>query len=371
MRGCVSRAVRFSSSLPMPVAGLKLRRRCRRLALRLLLIFAALSSPAVLRGGEELLYAVPPLAPHSAGRTFDYADGDSYWIVSTRRAAQHRLDVPCSTFDYFRRQEDGHLVVSQAAAMQAELQPGIPVIVFVHGSFVSWQNQLDQARTTNRWIKQASGGRPIHVVFFDWPSDGPYTHLFPVDVTVRGERAEFNGLHLACVMSLLPEGTPVCLVGHSHGARTVLSALHLAAAGSVQDLMFYGDVGQRPMRAVLAAAAVDHNWLNPNSRYGRSLCRSQVMNLRNRCDSALTFYPLSAPFTRPSLANVGFTDGDREKMGLLGYNAIELDVTRLVGRSHTWPHYDQEPSIGTAIAPFALFMELPQAPQGPQLSQAR
>jgi len=362
-------AVRFSSSLPMLDAGLQSRRRCLRAALRLLVTIAALAlAPSLSSGGEELLYVVPPLVPHSAPSFAEVADGDSYWIVSTRRAAQHRLDPPSSAFDYIRRQEDGTFVASQPAAMQAEFQPGVPILVFVHGSFVAWHDQLDQARTTNRWIKQAAGGRPVHVVFFDWPSDGPYTYLFPIDVTVRGERAEFNGLHLALVVSLLPPGSPVCLVGHSHGARTVLSALHLASAGSVQNLMFYGDVGERPLRAVLAAAAVDHNWLNPDQRYGRSLCRSQVMNLRNRCDSALTFYPLSAPFTRPSLANVGFTAWDREKLGLLGYRAIELDVTELVGRSHTWPHYDQQPAIATAVAPFALFMELPQ---GPQLSQAQ
>jgi hypothetical protein len=364
-------AAHVSASLPMPAPGLQPRRHRRTVAFRLLLALAAIASwPSIGWSGEELFYVVPPIAPHATVAPPAVADGDSYWIVSTRRAPQHRLDPPSTSYDYFRRQEDGMLVSSNAAAMQAEFQPGVPVIVFVHGSFVAWHDQLDQARTTNQWIKQAACGRPIHVVFFDWPSDGPYTYLFPVDVTVRGERAEFNGLHLACVMSLFPAGSPVCLVGHSHGARTVLAALHLVSAGSVQNLLFYGDIGQRPLRAVLAAAAVDHNWLNPDERFGRSLCRSEVMNLRNRCDSALTFYPLSAPFTRPSLANVGFTDGDREDMGILGYRAIELDVTELVGRSHTWPHYDQEPAIATAIAPFALFTELQPAPQGPQLSQA-
>jgi hypothetical protein len=208
----------------------------------------------------------------------------------------------------------------------------------------------------------------MHIVFFDWPSDGPYTYLVPIDVTVRGERAEFNGLHLVWLMSILPPQSPVCLVGHSHGARTVLSALHLSAGGTVQDLMFYGDIGMlRPVRAVLAAAAVDHDWLNPDERFGRSLCRSDIMNLRNKCDAALTFYPLSRPLSRPSLANVGFTDLDRREMGPLGYRAIELDVTELVGRSHTWPYYDQSPAIGAAIAPFALFMEMQH--MMPQVSQ--
>jgi hypothetical protein len=352
--------------------GFEFRRRCRRALLRLLLI-ALTAAPAArtTQAGEPLYYVVPPLMPPAGAVAPDVADGDSYWIVSTRRAAQHRLDPPTTTLDYIRRQEDGTLAVSHAAAMQAELAPGVPVVVFVHGSFVAWSDQVEQARTTNRWIKQAAGGRPLHVVFFDWPSDGPYTYLFPIDVTVRGERAEFNGLHLMCLMSQFPAESPVCLVGHSHGARTVLAALHLSAGGSIQNLMFYGTIGQRPLRAVLAAAAVDHDWLNPGERFERALCRSEVMNLRNKCDSALTFYPLSAPFSRPSLANVGFTASDRAEMGPLAYRAIQLDVTELVGQSHTWPHYDQEPAIAAAIAPFALFWELQPAPLlAPQLSLA-
>ena len=339
--------------------------------LALVLAAIGLCSPAgSCRAGEPLLYVAPPLVPRTGDVGPAVADGDSYWIVSTRRAAQHRLDPPSSTLDYIRRQEDGTLVVSHAAAMQAEFQPGTPVVIFVHGSFVGWGSQVTQARKTNRWLKEATGGRPVHVVFFDWPSDGPYTHLFPIDVTVRGERAEFNGLHLTCLISQMPAESPVCLVGHSHGARTVLSALHLSAGGSVQDLMFYGQVGRRPLRAVLAAAAVDHDWLNPGERFERALCRSEVMNLRNKCDAALVFYPLSRPFSRPSLANVGFTDLDRAEMGELAYRAIQLDVTELVGRSHTWPHYDDEPAIAAAIAPFALFWELEQPNAGPSLSLA-
>lgn len=351
----------------MPVAGIAFRRCCRLTALALVLLGLNAVAP-LCAAGEPLHVVAPTVVPPSANITPVMADGDSYWIVSTRRAAQHRLDPPSSTLDYIRRQEDGMLVASHAGAMQAELQPGTPVVIFVHGSFVPWDRQVDLARSTNRWIKAAAGGRPLHVVFFDWPSDGPYTHFFPIDVTVRGERAEFNGLHLTWLISQLPAESPVCLVGHSHGARTVLSALHLSAGGSVQKLTFYGSVGPRPLRAVLAAAAVDHDWLNPGERFDLVLRRSEVMNLRNRCDPALTFYPLSRPFSRPSLANVGFTDLDRAEMGPLAYRAIELDVTDLVGRSHTWPNYDQEPAIAAAIAPFALFWEMQPPPLQPQIS---
>lgn len=341
-----------------------------------LLLLAALAQCGwtnMLRGGEELLYAVPPFVPRTGDALGPQADGATYWIVSSRRAAQHRLDPPTGSLDYFRRGPDGAVVSSDAACMQSEMIPGAPVCIFVHGSFVGWPDQLETARSSYHWIRNAAPDRPLNVIFFDWPSDGPYTYLFPIDVTVRGERAEFNGFHVAHLISLLPPDCPVCIIGHSHGARATASALHLVANGTVKNYAFYGDIGRhRPVRAVLAAAAVDHDWLNPDGPYGRALCRSEVMNLRNHCDAALFFYPLARPLSRPALANVGFTDADRAEMGLLAYRAIELDVTDFVGRSHTFPYYEREPAIAAAIAPFVYFAETPVAPQnGPALSSNR
>jgi hypothetical protein len=345
----------------------------RRILTALLLIVAGARAEFAREAGagEELLYAVPPLVPQSSGSDGAVADGATYWIASSRRAAQHRLDPRTGTLDFFRRNPDGTLTCGDAFTMQSEIVSGVPVCIFIHGSFVQWSDQLNSARTSYHWIRNAAPDQPLQVIFFDWPSDGPYTYLFPVDVTVRGERAEFNGFHLAYVISLLPPDCPVCLIGHSHGARTVASALHLSGSGAVQGLAFYGDVGQtRPIRAVMAAAAFDHDWLNPDQLYGRALCRSEVMNLRNNCDAALHFYPLARPLSRPALANVGFTELDREAMGMLAYRAIELDVTELVGRSHTWPYYEAKPAIASAIAPFVYFMDLPSVKSGPALPAA-
>src|SRR3990172_2679724 len=127
-------------------AGPAIRHRCRLIGAQLLLVLLTFAPAGVAARGGETPYAhlLPASQPVQVA---EHADGDSYWIVSTRRAAQHRLDPPSNTFDFVRRQEDGSLVASGGAAMQAEFQPGTPVIIFVHGSFVTWQDQLDQART--------------------------------------------------------------------------------------------------------------------------------------------------------------------------------------------------------------------------------
>jgi hypothetical protein len=61
------------------------------------------------------------------------------------------------------------------------------------------------------------------------------------------------------------------------------------------------------LRAVLAAAAVDHHWLNPGKRYDRALCPLEALvNLRNRLDPALWIYPLRRPFGHLALSHSGF-----------------------------------------------------------------
>jgi hypothetical protein len=326
-----------------------------------------LALATVVAAGDPLTVAPaqssgPALSAPTVSPDFPVTTGASYWIVSSRHASQHRLQRSPYGLAYCRKQEDGSLVVSDAAALQAELTPGVPVCIMVHGSFVDWNWHVEDTGAAYAWIRNAAPDRPLHVIFFTWASGGPYTHCFAVDVNVRGERAEYNGFHLAHLISQLPESSPVCIIGHSHGARVAVSAMHLAGGGVVQDLVFTGNVGARPLRSVLAAAAVDHHWLNPGSRYDCALCRGDVLNLRNRCDLALQFYPLTRPFSRPSLANIGFTDGDRERLGWLAVRAGEIDVTGLIGRHHNWPHYHDAPAIAAVIAPFVYFMDRDAVP---------
>ncbi len=323
------------------------------------MMFAELSLIACATCTTPLAYSQPSavgpqLSPGADAPSFL---DDGYWIVSSRRAAQHRRDYCRAGLDVFHSPGDGCLFTTEFGALGASLTPGVPVCVMVHGSFVEWDKACRDARSTYRWLSAAAQGRPFHFVYFTWPSDGNSTGLIGIDVSIRGQRAEFNGLHLAHVVSTVPEASPVCLIGHSHGARAALSMLHLAAGGVVQDLVFVGNVGARPFRAVLAAAALDHDWMNPGKRYDRALCVSEVLILRNCQDLALSLYPLAQPFTRPALSTTGLTWGDRERLGVLAFRAPEMDIAPIVGRHHEWPHYLEAPGLAGAIAPFALFWD--------------
>lgn len=243
--------------------------------------------------------------------------------------------------------------------MQGWLVRGAPVCVVVHGSFTNFRTLLRQSRELYCWLHAPVPGRPLNIVVFSWPGDDYPTGFVPIDIAVLGRRSAYHGRYLAQFLNTLPTGSRVCLMGHSHGARTVASALHLQSGGTVQGTRLWRpQPGVRRYRAVFLAAAIDHDWLDPRERYGSALYGTEaLLNLRNRDDLPLKFYPLRKPFGAAALARTGFTNGDRRKLGRWNAKVRDLDVTPLIGKHHNWHHYFQQPGISMAIAPYVHFTD--------------
>jgi hypothetical protein len=111
---------------------------------------------------------------------------------------------------------------------------------------------------------------------------------------------------------------------------------------------------------VLAAAAFDHEWLNPGERYERAVCRAEgILNLQNRHDWALALYPLNRPGAGRALGRSGLTDRDERELGAWSGKVIDVDVTDTVGRKHIWPAYLNQPTIAQAIVPYVFFTDSP------------
>ncbi len=341
----------------------------QRFASILTIVAAGVSCAAGQDGAQGPQFGAPRVP--QPGQSLEFAPGtgfdDQYWVVSTRRCPQENGPNPqACPIDYFDHRSDGSVRRSNAATFRQSFQPGVPICLIVHGSFVSWDGLWNDSRPLYRWVRRAAPERPLHVVFVSWPSDGPLSYFLPLDIAVLGRRSAFNGLYLAELTSRLPATSPVTLVGHSHGARLISSAIHLLGGGAVQGYRAAPHVTAAPhrIRAVLFAAAMDHNWLNPNERYGRMLFRSNaVLNLRNREDIALGFYPMRKFNSNPALARVGLTNVDRSRLGALNPKLMELDVTSVIGSGHVWQHYYSRPEIAQVIAPYVYFTDQPAVAQ--------
>lgn len=290
-----------------------------------------------------------------------------YWIVSSRCCTQktHRCGVGCR-FVCHAVLDNGQGLPVTFEQFQAGQLPNAPTCIMIHGGFTRIQDVWEDSDCTDRWLRAACPQSPLNHIYYTWPSEGPFalqpdnplTTLVPcLDFAILGHRAEHNGFYVADLISRLPATTTVCLIGHSLGARTIASALHLMGGGAVHGVRRWNpvDSGQR-IRVVLAAAAIEHDWLNPQDRFGCALNRAEcLISLRNEQDPALAFFPLRRPFSSRALARSGFTNKDQRKLGEHWAQVAELDVTQVVGRGHGWPNYCEHFCISRAIAPYLFF----------------
>lgn len=281
-----------------------------------------------------------------------------YWVVSSRHAPQDISRIGCAHLHVYERHCDGRLCPSGLPQLLSQLQPGAPVLVFMHGSYVSWNDNLLQGDETYHWIRSACPERPLNVIVFTWPSEQERCLLAACELKRQGFEAEVNAFYVASLLACLPDCHPICLLGHSYGARMAMAAMHLAGGGELQGGYLGRGIGRKRVRVILAAGAMDHNWLNSGGRYDRALCRTEcVLNLRNRHDLVLKLYPLLRPLTsRRAIGASGVTLLDRHHQECT-CRIEDFDVTGLVPGSHYWPAYYDTPALARMIASWVYFPE--------------
>jgi esterase/lipase superfamily enzyme len=258
----------------------------------------------------------------------------------------------------------------------ASLRPDLPVCFVVHGSYNWWRDVVKESRSIQKWIRSAAPDMPVQIVFFTWPSDGNMPFLFPVDIAVLGRKASRHSLYLAHLIGSLPPEQPVCILGHSHGARAATAALHVLGGGAIEDgqKLPPGYSTPQHLRAVLVAAAIDQSWLNPGNRYGQALWPPErILLMRNSRDTTLAVYPYRKFGGEKALGKDGLTLQDRFQMDQLGRKIVELDAAQFAQSNHSFADYHQHPELAAAIVPYVYFRDdaMPVTPStsDPSVSQ--
>ena len=281
-----------------------------------------------------------------------------YWIISSRRCPQQgrRQHTSCR-FETYSVAAGNRPVSRNNVELKQWLQPRVPVCILVHGSLTGWPDVVRDGQLAWKWVDQANPARDIQFLIFSWPSSPGERGTARIDFEFLGRRAAFNGFYLAQLVAGLPPDTPVCLIGHSHGARVVASAVHLLGGGRVQGYSLPHLLSdRRRIRTVFLAGAVDKNWLNPGERYCAVLPRAELLvNLINRSDPALGFYPLTGAFSQTALGESGFTHREARVLGPLTQKIRQIDATPVVGQSHVLASWVERPEISRTIAPLLHF----------------
>lgn len=282
-----------------------------------------------------------------------------FWFLTTQNSPQsftHTCPRFCPAVS--RYDECQGMSGSSYQEMLAGLEPGVPVCIVIHGSFVDTPSACRESGHVWRWVKSASRGHRMQMIYFSWPSFRRITPLVQIDANILGRRAARNGYYLAELIHHLPPTCPVCLIGHSHGTRVVSGGLHLLAGGAIQGICHpYARVNGRPIRTVFSASAIDHNWLNPGNRYGRALCSTQcLLNMVNCSDPALQVYALRMPLiSKRALGLTGLSSIDRNHLGYRASQVLDYDVSRAVGRNHLWPYYFTNRSLAMLMHNYVYF----------------
>lgn len=286
-----------------------------------------------------------------------------YWVVSTENSPQSFDDyLPQFCASVRRYDHCTGIRSSSLTDLQTQLIPGVPICIMVHGSFMDSPSVVPESFRTWNWLKHGAAGRPFQMIYFRWPSYRLPSPLINIDVAILGRRASRNGFYLASFLKQLPHDTPVTLVGHSHGTRVISAAAHLMAGGTVEDIQCPElACSGRPLRAVFAASAIDHDWLNPGERFDRALCSIDcLLNLRNQHDLALMVYPLRRIASRAALGSVGLTRSDRAALGSRSAQVQEINVSADIGFRHFWPSYTEEYGIARRAANYLFWLDQSQ-----------
>jgi len=312
----------------------------------------------------------------SRGPVFQEVPG-GYWIVSSRdaRLAPGAVDSSRS-MSYYYRTPHSMQSFPREVFLQT-LRVDRPTCITIHGSYNYWPDVLSESVRSLRWVQQSARGREVQFVYYSWPADG-YAHLvFPLELMAMGRRASRHSLYLANLMSQFPPEQPICLVGHSHGARCSVGALHTLGGGALEDgsRLPAGSPVPRRINAVLLAAAVDHDWLNPGERYGAALpVVNQMLVMQNERDSWLNAYPLKDLLgNRQALGQGGFQETDTVRMNDQMGKITVVDASPFAGRSHDFRAFYSRPELAEAMSPFVMFDEAsgPTSPVTPPQTVSR
>ena len=213
---------------------------------------------------------------------------DTNWISRTNPTPEQFQRMTCQQWKGGRIWENRTL-----EDFTSTLAPGQPVLIYIHGNQTDTQEAIWHGLQTLRCLPAMPQAR---LVVFDWPAQR-ISPLLRVEFGTKAVYADYQGFYLAQVLSQMSGETPILLVGHSFGCRTVLSALHLMSGGSYAGRTLDLDSTAKPealnLMLVLVAAATNYTDFVPNGVFSQApKMAKQIRVVKNPMDPALKFYPM-------------------------------------------------------------------------------
>ncbi len=218
--------------------------------------------------------------------------GDRIFLVSTRHLTS---DVRCADLAEVSLRiwqlRAGCTVPIDLPTYKSLLQPGRPVVIYVHGNRMPVEDAVARGNQVRCNIKRRMRTSGVDWVYFSWPSEK--TSIGISDFREKADRTDVQGLYLAALLRThVRAATPLTMVGYSFGARVITGSLHALAGGTLAGRSLPDDpIVGADIRVGLIAAAIESMWLTRRGYHGQA---TQNMNrlalLYNRRDAVLKRY---------------------------------------------------------------------------------
>ena len=315
------------------------------------------------RGAGPLLALPPTVGDPEQLPEIPLAEPHTVWLVNARyTSCDHRHCNGAEHLRYYRR-VGCQWVRSSLEAFLLEDDPCIPTCIFMHGNRYDADDSITYGMKAYRRIAGMIGPQqPMRFVIWSWPAD--QIPLRPLkDVKVKAYRSDKQGYYMAWFINQIHPWTPVAMLGHSYGARGVCCALHLLGGGRVDNLCLEDPQPRHGcLTAVLLAAAIEYDWLEPNKRFGRALDVVDSMMLTvNPEDPALRLFTLLRSGPGPEAAGyAGIASPSR--LGPNGHKFTQIDVERWVNGNHGFQDYFGSREVMAIVVEYLFVPHLAKHP---------
>ena len=277
------------------------------------------------------------------------------WSIRACAPCSGDLEAGLARINYWRLVESSgcwQWQAADAAAFQAASDPVLPTTVLIHGYGTDADWAVRHGNDFYAHMKQLACGRPFRLVVWSWPADRSTRSVRGIrpDIQMKVCRSDAEAYYLSRLLSGLPRGEPLSLVGFSLGCRTLGGSLQLLAGGTVDgrslpaaSLAAWKSAGPRPIRAIMLAAAVDDDWLEPSAPGGLAPVEVQRILVSQNCrDHVLRWYSrLDGPHGPEALGRVGPPDSAGGKLEVVNVACEAGRRHRFEGYEESWPIWDR------------------------------
>lgn len=311
------------------------------------------SDAAELRQVEAVPTMVHELVPDTMAHEV-IETPDRLWLISTRHltAQACAADLLNPALHIGRLDFCGNHYTDSLESFLAQLNPGRPLVIHIHGNRMTHCQARDRGRFVHRQLSAHMDGQPIDFAIFSWPSERTG---FPLrDGRVKAARTEAQGLYLAWLLrEVVARDVPVTLIGYSFGGRVATGALHVLAGGHIGGRELPGpSIRGANIGVALIAPAVEEDSLESGRHHGLAPQNIREMTLfYNPRDAILKRYWLIDVATRGRA--LGFSGPQRLAPGFDGHPVplMARNCAPFLGIRHSEvEYYTQHCQAGRAIA---------------------